>query len=425
MEIVLIGLNHRTATVEMRERVAFSAEKAARAAVELRSQGLLEETLVLSTCNRSEVYGVLLETAREPAGAVEAFLASFHRIAPADLNGCLYRHRDREAVRHLFRVTAGLDSMLLGEAEILGQVREAYRVARENGVTGPVLNRLFQGALEVGKRVRAETDISTRPMSVAFAGVKLAEKIFGKLRNHKALIIGAGAMGEQVVGYIRDRGIARILVANRSRERGQDLAGRFGGELIEWENIERALEVPDIIVSSVSGADRVFTRAMVERAMPARQNRALFIIDLGVPRNVEAEVADLYNVYLYNVDDLTEIVDQNKKARESEIPRVEAIVDEHVIKFEAWKASLSVDSLFAELRTKLQQERERFVRERLAHMQHLSEHDREAVSRMTVELLDRILQEPAERLRTTRELRHRLQDLAALRDLFGLEGDKS
>src|SRR2546422_5523676 len=177
MEIVLVGLNHRTATVEIRERVVFSPEQARRAAGELRSRGILEEILVLSTCNRSELYGVPPESASDSAAAVESFLASFHQFAPAELNGSLYRHGDRDAVRHLFRVTAGLDSMMLGEAEILGQVREAYRVALEQGATGPVLNRMFQAALEVGKRVRAETEIGTRAMSVAFAGDRKSTRL--------------------------------------------------------------------------------------------------------------------------------------------------------------------------------------------------------------------------------------------------------
>jgi len=423
MEIVLIGLNHRTASVEMRERVAFSVDQARRAAAELRACGILEESLVLSTCNRSELYGVPPEVAQDSAEAMEGFLVSFHRVQPAELNGCLYRHRNADAVRHLFRVTAGIDSMLLGEAEILGQVREAYRIALEQGATGPVLNRLFQGALEVGKRVRAETEISARPMSVAFAGVKLAERIFGRLRGHQALILGAGAMGEQVVEYLRDRGIARILVANRSAERGRELARRTGGEAVAWEEVAHALELPDIVITSVGGGERVLTRAMVERTMAARSNRAMFIIDLGVPRNAEASVAELYNVYLYNIDDLTEIVDQNRKARESEIPRVEAIVEEHVEKFRAWQATVQAATLLERLRAKLQHEREGFVRERLDQMQHLSAEDRQRIARLAEELLARVLLEPVERLRA-RGLRRRVQDLEALRDLFELDREK-
>src|ERR1700752_4822549 len=252
MEIVLVGLNHRTAPVEVRERVSFTAEQTQRAANELRSRGILEETLVLSTCNRSEVYGVPPESSHECAPGLSSFLSEFHSVRPDVLSVSLYHHYDQEAVRHLFRVAAGLDSMLLGEAEILGQVREAYRFAHEQGATGPVLNRLFQGALEVGKRVRSETELGTRPMSVASAGVKLAERIFGKLQERAALVLGAGMISEQVVSQLRDRNIARLLVMNRSLERADQLARQFAGKVIAWDDWESALTLPDVIVSSVS-----------------------------------------------------------------------------------------------------------------------------------------------------------------------------
>ncbi len=419
MQILLIGLNHRTAPVELRERVAFTAEQARRAAVELRAQGVLEEAVVLSTCNRSEVYGVPPEIGSDVAAAIEGYLTAFHRLPPAELDGCLYRHHDSFAVRHLFRVAAGLDSMLLGEAEILGQVREAYRLAFENEATGPVLNRLFQSALEAGKRVRAETEIGTRPVSVAFAGIKLAERIFGNLRDHQAVIVGAGEMGQQLAEQMRNRGIARLQVVNRSRERAEELARSVGGEAVEWEALAHVLAAPDIVVTSVSGTERVLTRSAVEQAMAARGNRALFLIDLGVPRNVEASVAELYNVYLYNIDDLSSIVEQNKKAREQEVPRAEAILDEQVAKFEAWQAGLQVAAVLEQLRGKLHSERRRFLDQRLAGMQ-LSPEERERALRLTEELLDELLKEPASRLHSARKLGKKLQAIEALRELFGL-----
>ena len=373
MEILLIGLNHRTAPLELRERIAFSPDQARRASTELRERGILEETLVLSTCNRSELYGVPPEMAKDSASDLEAFLASFHRLPPHELNGSLYRHRDREVVRHLFRVAGGLDSMLLGEAEILGQVREAYRSALDYGATGPVLNRMFQGALEVGKRVRAETEIGTRPMSVAFAGVKLAERIFGNLDSHRALILGAGEVSEQVVDHLGERGIAGLRVANRTPERARELARRAEAEVVPWEHIDRALDWPDVIVTSVTSPEAVLTRAMLAHAMDARGNRALFVIDLGVPRNVEAGASELYNLYLYNIDDLREIVEQNKKARRAEIPRAEAIIEEHVEKFFAWQAGFDTTEILKALRERLTAEREAFLRERLAAAPDLSE----------------------------------------------------
>src|SRR5262249_37886644 len=390
MEIVLVGLNHRTAPVEVRERVSFTAEQARRAAEELRSRGLLQETLVLSTCNRSEVYGVPPETSHDTAPGLSIFLSEFHSLQPDVLNGALYHHYDRAAVRHLFRVSGGLDSMLLGEAEILGQVREAYRFAHEQGATGPVLNRLFQAALEVGKRVRSETDLGTRPMSVAAAGVKLAERIFGRLSDRTALVLGAGTISEQVVTTLRDRGIAPLFVMNRSRDRAEALAQQCGGRVMEWGTWDTALLKPDVIVSSVGTEEHVLQRHTLERAMNARGNRALFLMDLGLPRNVESSAAELYNVYVYNMDDLTDIVQQNREARESEVPRAEAIVEEHVAKFLSWQASVELVGLVDALRARLRDDRAVFLHSRLAQLSHLSEQDHQRIEILMDELLEKL-----------------------------------
>jgi glutamyl-tRNA reductase len=423
MEIVLVGLNHRTAPLELRERVAFTTDQARRAAAELRSRGLLEESLVLSTCNRSELYGVPPETSHESATGLSSFLSEFHSIRPDILGVALYQHYDRAAVRHLFRVSAGLDSLLLGEAEILGQVREAYRFAHEYGATGPVLNRLFQGALETGKRVRSETELGTRPMSVAAAGVKLAERIFGKLAERSALVLGAGTISEQVVSTLRDRGIAHLYVMNRSHDRAQALATQFGARLIEWGNWDSALSAPDVVVSSVSSEEPVLTRAILEAAMAARSNRALFVMDLGVPRNVDP-AADLYNLYVYNIENLTEIVDQNRAARQSEVPRAEAIVEEHIGKFLSWQASVELVGLVDALRSRIREERAAFIRARVDGMNHLAPSDREHVENLMDELLEKLLVEPATRLRGEKELRRKIQNVEALRDLFLTKKEK-
>ena len=418
MEIVLVGLNHRTAPVEVRERVSFTAEQARRAAEELRARGILEETLVLSTCNRSEVYGVPPESSHECAQGLSTFLSEFHSVRADILSVSLYHHYDHEVVRHLFRVAAGLDSMLLGEAEILGQVREAYRSAHENGATGPVLNRLFQGALEVGKRVRTETELGTRPMSVASAGVKLAERIFGKLGERSALVLGAGTISEQVVSQLRDRGIGHLHVMNRSRDRAEELAKRFGAKVVGWTEWDAALQTPDVVVSSVAAEETILRREIVERAMAARGNRALFLMDLGMPRNIDAGVAELYNVYLYNTDDLSEIVEQNRKARESEIPRAQSIVDDHVTKFLSWQASVELVGLVDALRARVHEERASFIRSRMESMRHLTETDRAHVEKLMDEMLEKLLLGPAERLRGEKELRRKIQNVEALRDLF-------
>jgi glutamyl-tRNA reductase len=418
MEIVLVGLNHRSAPVEVRERVSFTNDQARRAAEELRARGILSETLVLSTCNRSEVYGVPQESTRDSAAALSQYLSSFHSVQLDLLGPSLYHQYDRHAVRHLFRVASGLDSMMLGEAEILGQVREAYRSAYENGATGPVLNRLFQGALEVGKRVRSETELGTRPMSVASAGVKLAERIFGRLQERTALVLGAGMISEQVVSQLRDRNIARLFVMNRSLERAENLAHQFSGKVVAWDDWESALALPDVIVSSISAEEPVLKRTMLEKVMAARGNRPLFVMDLGVPRNVDPAVASLYNFYLYNVDDLTQIVQQNRHARESEVPRAELIVDEHVGKFLTWQASVELISVVQALRDKLKSERAEFVRERAARVPGLTVEQREQVESLIDELLEKMLLDPARRLQGEKDLRRKIQQVEAIRELF-------
>ncbi len=420
-EIALIGCNHQTAPLELRERVAFTPEQALRAAKELCGSGAIEEAVVVSTCNRSELYGVAEESVESLPGTLASYFSEFHKLPLGELNGRIYQRAGREAARHLFRVASGLDSMMLGEAEILGQVREAYKQAAGNGSTGPVLNRLFQGALEVGKRVRTETEIGARPVSVAVAGVKLTERIFGDLKGHRALIVGAGVVAEQVVENLRARGIGELELVNRSFERAEELARRFGGKALEWNGFEMAMARAEIIVVSVSGSVHVLTRTMLERAMLARSGRALCLIDLSVPRSVEPDVEGMYNVYLFNVDHLGEIVEQNKKAREAEIPRAEAIVDEHVNKFLAWQSSLEGAGLVEALRNRLESERQSILASHFNGAHGHSSVDRERLERLTQELIDRVVALPASHLRRERKLRHAVEGLAALRELFGLD----
>jgi glutamyl-tRNA reductase len=430
IRLALVGCNHRSAPIEIRERVAFTQEQALNAVAALRREGILEEAVVLSTCNRSELYGVPADAAAAEAGAsaaaMEEFFTTFHQIPRTELNGRLYTWTDLDAVRHLFRVAAGIDSMMLGEAEILGQLRTAYTQALDHGSTGPVLNRVFQGALEVGKRVRAETEVGARPMSVALAGVKLAEQVFGNLKGHYALILGAGAVSEQVVEHLRNRKIGRLLVANRSFDRASELAGRMGGEAVAWDSLEKILKVPDIIVASVSAREPVLSRLLLERMIAARGGRPVFVVDLGVPRNVAPDAAGLYNLYLYNIDDLGEIVEQNKKAREFEIPRAESIIAEQLAKFEAWRAALEAGTIVDDLRSRFHRHREMLIREKLAEMPDVSPAERDRIAHITEELIERVLEQPAQKLRQGGRIRGHLAGLDVLRHLFGLdESEKS
>lgn len=425
MEIVLVGLNFRTAPVEVREKVSFSHEQALRASEELRSSGILEETLVLSTCNRSEVYGVHPNGNRESAAALSGYLCKFHQLKPDQLTPSLYHHYDHDVVRHLFRVSAGLESMLLGEAEILGQVRDAYLRAHDGHVTGPVLNRLFQAALEIGKRVRAETELGTRPMGVASAGMKLAERIFGKLNDRTALVLGAGTISEQVVSQLRDRNIGQLYVTNRSREKAEEFAREYNGNLIEWGEWDTALKLPDVIVSAVGVQEPLLTKPLIEKAMAARGNKALFLMDLGLPRNIAPAVGDLYNTYLYTMDDLTEIVDQNRKARQSEVPKAEALVEEHVGKFISWQASVELIGVLDTLRDRMKARGAAFLREKLNGMDRYSVEDREHLGQLMDELVEKLLIAPAERLRAEKEFRKKIQSVEAIRELYLSDREKT
>ena len=424
IKVALIGCNHLTAPVELRERIIFSTQQALQAADELRHQGILEEAVVISTCNRSELYGVPGDLAASATEAMEEYFTSFHQIPRSELHGRLYRWSGPEAVRHLYRVAAGLDSMLLGEAEILGQLRSAYNQALDHGATGPILNRMFQGALEVGKRVRSETEVGARPMSVALAGVKLAERVFGNLKGHSALILGAGAVAEQVVEHMRARGIGNLRVVNRSFDRAAELAQRVGGEAVAWESLETELGLPDILVTSVTASGPILTRSILERALAARSGRSMFVVDLAVPRNVAEDAAGLYNLYLYNIDDLGEIVAQNKKARESEIPRVEAIISEHIDKFEAWRGALEAGSIVSDLREQFHQQREILIREQLKDMDEVSAGERDRIAHITEKLIERLLEHPEQKLKHGRGMRGRLAGLEAMRHLFGLDEEK-
>jgi glutamyl-tRNA reductase len=422
MQIVVIGLNHRTAPLELRERVAFTADGTPRATAELRERCAMEEVVVLSTCNRSELYGVR----REPeggGGTLERFFADFHGISRAHLNGCLYFHADLDAVRHLFRVAGGLDSQLLGEAEILGQVREAYRRASDGGSTGPVLNRLFQGAVEVGRRVRAETELGTRPMSAASAGVKLAERVFGDLAKHSALVLGAGEIAEQAVEQLRQRKIKHLWIASRNLDHARRLADRFEAQAIAWEEFPHILARPEILVASVTTEQPVVSCKMLSTAMDERDKRSMLLLDLGVPRNIDPAAADIYNLYLYDLDNLTEIVEQNRRAREREIPRADAIIAAQISKFEAWRAGRSAVDLVDDLRSRLDSRRRSILEAHAAAFAHLGPEERDNIDRLTSQLVEELLKEPADRLRHARTWRERVQNMETLRGLFGLDSE--
>ncbi len=413
MEIVVVGLNHRTASVELRERMGFDKEHACEASRQIRSRGVLSELVILSTCNRTELYGVPNGHANS-AAALEAFFVSYHKMQPMDARAAFYRHAGRNAIRHIYRVASGLDSMMLGEAEILGQVREAYRSAFKQGATGRTLNRLFQSALEVGKHVRTDTGIGMHPMSVAFAGVKLAEGILSSLDNRRVMVLGAGVTSEKVLRHLCDRGTPQVRILNRTAEHAKVLASRYGGEVVPWTDLEKNLEWPDLVVTSVSSQQPILSQEILEHALEARRNRVLMLIDLGVPRNVAASASEIPGIYLYNIDDLKEIVLKNLKAREKEIPRAEAIIEEHIENFVRWHAGLSACSMLLDLRAGSQVDRDTFLRKHAGAMSCYSCDERAYVMELLKKFLNGSMQDGASAVHEESEIWSRIEDLSAL-----------
>ncbi len=341
MHLVACGINHHTAPVEVRERLAFGKAELPRVIGEVRSLPGVRGCVVLATCNRTEVYAAVSE-----AGSGAEVLAAYLR-GKAGLDGEKVAHHLRfwtcyEAVRHLFRVAAGLDSMVLGETEILGQVRDAYEEALRHGATNRVLNTLFQEAVRVGKRVRSTTGIDQHPASVSYAAVALAERELGGLAGATALIIGAGEMGELTLKHLLSRGVQAVLVSNRSFARAQELARVYGGEAVSFEELEEHLRRADVVVSCTAASHFVLTRAKVEKALAGRDPRPLFLIDIAVPRDVEPAVRELPGVILYDIDDLAGVVLQHTEERRRAAAEGERLVEEAVAEFSRWLATLSV-----------------------------------------------------------------------------------
>ncbi len=336
MDILVVGVNYRTAPIELRERVAFRAEHLAQAYAELQQDTGLPEALILSTCNRVEVY------AGAPAsGDVASRLVSFLRSHGAFLEGegqdSFYAYEEAQAVRHLFRVASGLDSMVLGEAEILHQVKQAYERAKGHGATGKVLNALFQKALNAGKAVRTHTAIGRGGMSVGTVAIELAQKIFGELRPYTVLLLGAGKVSEMTLKRLIARGASRVRIANRSAERADLLATRYGGERVALDALEDQLVEADIVIASCSVERPLLTGERIQRLMPRRHHRPLCLIDLGVPRNIESSVGQAENIYLFDIDDLQDLVAHHHGQRQQAAGEAQRIIDSKVRHFLAWR----------------------------------------------------------------------------------------
>ena len=398
MALALIGLSHRTAPVEVRERLAFPGGGARQALGVLRSEGV-DEAVLLATCNRTELY--LNPDSEAVLDRVEALLTRSAGPLPSSLSRYLYRRTGDDVALHLFRVAAGLDSMVLGEVEVQGQVRDAYLRSAEGqpGMTGAVLNRLFQSALSVGGRVRSETSLSEGTASVASVAVELARKIFGDLRGRRILVLGAGDTAERVVATLAREGVEGVIVANRTYDRALDLAERLSGRAVRLEEITRALAESDIVLTSTSAPHPLITRGTLAEAHPGGRNRPLLMIDIAIPRDIEPEVGALPDVFLYNVDDLQKILDETLDRRRSAAVDAEALVAREADAFGSWLRTLAAVPAIRGLRERGERVRAREVERLLERMPRLNPADRAAIEAFSRRLLNQLLHEPTTLLR--------------------------
>lgn len=335
MDLVVVGINHKTAPVEIREKLSFSSKQTIEVNRLLKESVSLKENLILSTCNRVEIYAVANHD-KNYVQNIKNLLVQFHNLNLEDFENRIYVYREKEVVGHLFRVACGLDSMVIGEMEILGQVKKAYQDARECLSTGKILNRLFERSFNIAKKIRTETFIGRGPVSISSAAVRLAEKMLGELKDKTVLIIGTGTVGEQLVLYLRKNSIKTILAANRTFEKAKALADKFAATAVSLEDLKSRLVEADIVITSTCAPHCIIRTDDIISLMPKRKQRPIFIIDLAVPRDVEPEVNKIDNVYLYNIDDLEKIVDENIKLRKNELDNCSQIINSAADMFMAW-----------------------------------------------------------------------------------------
>jgi glutamyl-tRNA reductase len=423
-ELLALGISHKTAPLGLRERVALTEGRAAGVLRELVEASEVQEVAAISTCNRTELY----LAAPDPVGAEALVLGVLAREAgtpPTELVGHLYSLRSVDAALHLFRVTAGLDSMIVGEAEVQGQVKRAYELALVEGATGPILNRLFRGALAAGKRARSETGISERGVSVPSVAVELAQRTLGDLSSRLVLVVGAGDTAELTARALAARGVEPAFIANRRYDRAIGLAQRFGGRAIRFEELPDEMAHADIVVASTSSPHHVIERDELAQVMEARGARQLLLIDLAVPRDVHPDCRDLDGVGLFDMDDLQTLVERNACGREAEGRRAESILRSELASFERWMSSQNVVPTVAALRARADQITAGVLEENERRWESLSEADRERMRAMAKAIASRLLHEPTLRLKRSAGAEDAYVYVNALRELFGLDAESA
>lgn len=396
---LLTGLNHRTAAVELRERLAFDEAELGATLGDLLRVAELDEAVILSTCNRTEIYAV---TPAPPAGAhrrVLDWLAARAGVEPSPLEPCLYQREGAAAVDHLLSVAAGLDSLVLGEPQILGQVRAAVDAAVEAGATGPRLSRLGRAAIETGKQVRSSTALGAMPVSVASVAVQLVERVFGDLSDRAVLVVGAGEICSAAALHLTKRKPERLVVVNRTAERAERLADRCCGLAAPWDRMDDELCQADVVLTSTGAPEPLITRDTLAAVMQQRRGRAMLLVDVAVPRDVDPAARKVNNVYLYDVDDLQQIAVENMVQREAEVPEARRLVTEAAGRYLIWEASLEVVPTIVDLRTRLESIRSAGVAQYMTKLPDLDDRGRRCIEQMTQTIINRILHEPQVRLR--------------------------
>jgi glutamyl-tRNA reductase len=419
MRLLLVGISHRTAPVELRERVDFSKGDMGAAVAALAERVHSGEGVIISTCNRVEIY-TEANSDDQARDEVAAFVSQYHGVARDQLDSHLYARNDADVARHLFRVAAGLDSLVVGEPQILGQVKDAYEIATERQTTGGVLNRLFHAAFAAAKRVRSETGLAEGAVSVSYAAISLAKKIFGRFEGLKVLILGAGEMAELTATHLKGQSVRSLVVASRTLANAQALAEAVGGLAVPWTEMPKVLADADIVVTATGATEPVLTRERIAEVLDRRNQRPLFIIDIAVPRDVEASAGDLEEVFLYNIDDLQQIVNENLARRAAELQHAEQIISEEVEKFSAWLRSRTAVPTVVALRQRFEHIRQSELKRLEPKMAALAPDARARVDEITRLIVEKLLLTPTEQLKASDE--QMIQAYAeALGRLFSLQ----
>jgi len=423
-DLLIVGLNHRSAPVEVRERLAFSNGALEAALRRLVDAEMVREGMILSTCNRVEIITSTTDVAAADE-KIKSFLAETQGSSRSVFEEHLYTRVGKDALGHLFRVAASLDSLVVGEPQILGQVKDAYATASEVGTLGEVLHRCFHKTFAVAKRVRSETRVAAKAVSVSSAAVELARSIFDHLHDKTAMVIGAGEIGELAVRHLQNHGIGKILVTNRTFSRAVELAQEFNGAVVPFEQFHTHLHFADIVIGSAGGNDYLVGRATVEEALRERKRRPMFFIDLGVPRNFDPRPNDIENIFLYDIDDLQQVIEENKDEREREALKAEAIVTEEVETFWQWLSGLEVTPTIIALREKAETIRQHELEKTFAVLKELPPHAQKAIEALSSGIINKLLHPPIAYLKSTGRTGEadNAREVAVIRRMFGLDED--